>query len=139
MTNIAKCFCFHMKPKLISFRNRCHVRNTTQRIKSLCIVKVDMVLLRTFAKYCRCGSYCGTVPVECRLSLAALQLKSVRKVTARKTRGQLGQQKLLLWFQFHHCIHDFYRRWQEPIISQIAVSTDSGTFKYSASTTCFFS
>jgi len=60
------------------------------------MVKVDMVLLRTFAKYCRYGSYCGPVLVECRLSLAALQLTSVRKVTAREMRAQLGQQKLLL-------------------------------------------
>ena len=128
-----------MKPKRFSFQNRHHVRNTTQRIKSLYMVKVDMVLLRTFAKYCRYGSYCGPVPVECWLSLAALQLTNVRKVTAREMRGKLGQQKLLLWFQFHHFIHDLYRKWHEPIVSQIAISTDSGTFKYSASTTCFFS
>jgi hypothetical protein len=59
------------------------------------MVNVDMVLLRTFAMYCKYDSYCGPVPVECRLSLAALQLTSVRKVTARGMRSQLEQQKFL--------------------------------------------
>jgi hypothetical protein len=54
------------------------------------MVNVDMVLLRTFAMYFRCGSYCGPVPVECRLPLAALQLTSIRKVTTREMRGQLN-------------------------------------------------
>jgi hypothetical protein len=60
------------------------------------MVNVVMVLLRTFAVYCRYGSYCGPIPVECRLSLAALQLTNARKVTSKEMRGQLEQQKLLL-------------------------------------------
>lgn len=78
-----------MKPKRFSFRYLCHVRNTTQRIKSLCMVNADTILLRTFTTYCKYGGYCGPVPVECRLPLAALQLTSVR-VTAREMTCQLN-------------------------------------------------